>query len=437
MRSRAGYSGGVEISSDLPGALTAAMHSDWRGASAVAVGIVLLFAAGEVLRRVCSIETEYTRKLSHLGAGFIVAAFPWLLDHTLTVAVLAAAFFVLLLVGKLTGMLESVHGVERQTSGAYYYPLAVLGIFWLSRGDPLLYCPPVMVLAISDTGAALVGKRMGRRRYRVMDGARSVEGSLTFFGLTFTIVLAALALAGRPGWPEMLLVTLVVAIMATTTEAVSVRGTDNLFIPYACFLILERALRMGLAELSGWFEGMIVSLALMVLTWGRSGLTEAGGLTVFIVGTLAWALGGWSWALPLAALYGIFIAAVPAEDVRQTDMTEIFPATMGSMIVVLAFGHFQDDTLFVPYLATLATGGAIAMQNMAQSRDWPQLPLAFSGALAPTLPVLLIDPTIPLKSIGAAAAGGVLAFALLSRTPLVGRRLLASLLAGALAWAAS
>ena len=197
-------------------------------------------------------------------------------------------------------------------------------------------------------------------------------------------MLAALAIAGRPGWPEMLLVTLVAAIMATATEAISVRGADNLFIPYACFLILERALRMGLAELSGWFEGMIVSLALLVVSWGRSGLTEAAAITVFIVGTLAWALGGWTWALPLAALFGIFVAAIPAADIRLTDMTEVFPATMGSMIVVLAFGHFEDPTLFVPYLATLATGGAIAMQGMADNRGWPQLPMGLSGALAPT-----------------------------------------------------
>ena len=422
--------------SEFTAALTAAFLTDQLGTAVVAVSIVTLFATGEVLRRVFLVETEYTRKLSHMGAGFIVLAFPWLLEHTLTVAVLALAFFILLLAGKLTGLLESVHGVERRTSGAYYYPLAVLGIFWLSQGDPLLYCPPIAVLAISDTGAAIIGKRLGRRTFQVMDGARSVEGSLTFFGLTFTIVLAALAIAGRPGWPEMLLVTLVVAIMATATEAISVRGADNLFIPYACFLILERSLRMGLVELSGWFEGMLVSLALLVLTWHRNGLTEAASVTVFIVGTLAWSLGGWTWALPLAALFGLFIAAIPKTDIRKTDMTEVFPATMGSMIVVLAYGHFEEPTLFVAYLATLATGGAIAMQGMAQGRGWPQLPLGLSGAMAPTLPVILIEPNIPLRDIGIAGAAGVLAFALLSHTTFVGRRLLASLLAGALAWAA-
>ena len=193
---------------------------------------------------------------------------------------------------------------------------------------------------------------------------------------------------------------------------------------------------MGLAELSGWFEGMIVSLALLVLTWGRSGLTEAAAITVFIVGTLSWALGGWSWALPLAALFGLFLAAIPSSDIRQTDMTEIFPATMGSTIVVLAYGHFDDPTLFVPYLATLVTGGAIAMQGMAHNRGWPMLPMGLAGALAPIIPVFLLEPDTPIRDIGIAGLAGVAAFSLLVRTRFVGRRLLASLLAGALAWAA-
>ena len=428
---------------ELVAMVVAALADDWRGAAVVALGIVVLFVAGEVLRRGWSVETEYTRKLSHMGAGAIVIAFPWLIQHVATVAVLAGAFFVLLLVGKLSGQLGSVHAVERRTSGAYYYPLAVLGLFWLSAGDPVLYCAPIAVLAVADTGAAIVGKRSGRRRYRVMDGARSIEGSLTFFALAFGLVLGTLAIAGVPGWPEMLLVTLVAAIMATTTEAISVRGADNLFIPYAVFLVLERTLRLGLADLSGWFEGMIVSLLAIVLSRRRGGVTEAGGVTIFIIGPLSWALGGWLWSLPLAALYALFLAAIPAPDpddetryAQETDLVNVFPATVAPMIVVLAFGHFQDPSLFVPYLATLCVGGAIAMQIMARFRRWPQVPLALSGALAPLLPILLLQPDIPILSIAASGGAGVLAFALLARTSFVGRRLLASLLAGAIAWAA-
>jgi len=134
-----------------------AVIADGAGALIVAVGIVVLFACGEILRRYFNTPTEYTRKLSHLGAGCIVITFPWLFDSIWTVALLASSFVGLLMVGKLTGMLESVHDVQRRTSGAYYYPFAVLGTFWLADGKPLLYCAPIAVMALADTGAAIVG----------------------------------------------------------------------------------------------------------------------------------------------------------------------------------------------------------------------------------------------------------------------------------------
>jgi dolichol kinase len=418
-----------------------AFIADWRGALFVALSIVVLFVSGEVLRRSFSVETEYTRKLSHVGAGLIVILFPWLLSDIWTVIVLSIAFAVILFVGKMSGQLDSVHSVERRTSGAYYYPLAVLGLFWLSEGDPLLYCPPIAVLAISDTGAAIVGKRSGKRKYRVMDGARSVEGSLTFFALTFAIMVFSLALAGRPGWPEMLLVTLVVSIMATATEAVSVRGIDNLFIPYCCFLILERTLRLGLSDLSNWFEGMIITLAVVVATWERSGLTEAGGLLIFVIGTLTWSLGGLLWALPLIAFYAFFIAVIPEENpektygfAQDTDLTDVFPATSGALVVILAFGHFQDPTLYVPYLTTLSAGGAMAMGLMAKVRNWPPIPLILSGAVVPILPVTALDPSVPVLGISVIGASSLLTFFLLSRTPFIGRRMLSTLFSGCLAW---
>lgn len=412
-----------------------AFAHDWRGAIGVSAGILALFGGAELLRRFARVPTEYTRKLTHLGAGVIVLGFPWFLSSPWTVAILAVAFFGVLVLGRVTGLLSSVHDVERRTAGAYYYPFAVFGTFWLAHDDPLLYCAPVAVMAIADTGAAIVGRRPGNRRYRVMDGARTIEGSLTFFGLALGILLTAMALAGRPGWPAMLLVALVGAIVSTATEAICVRGIDNLFIPYATFMVLDRTLRLGLHDLSGWIEGMILSLAVVVLTWRRAGLTTAGGITAFLVGTIAWALGGPRWALPLLALYALFVATAPRGGHKGTDLDEVFPTTVGSMVVVLAFAHSDDTTLYLPYLATLAANGAIALGRLATARRWPPVPLILSGALAPVLPVLWFTPKVPVIPLTAAAMAGLTAFALLARTRFVGRRMVASLLAGALAWA--
>jgi hypothetical protein len=141
--------------------------------------------------------------------------------------------------------------------------------------------------------------------------------------------------------------------------------------------------------------------------------------------------------LPLAALFFLYLATVPepTKGIRA-DLEEVFPTTVGAMLIVLAFGHFEDPVLYVPFLATVAASGAITLSRMAIVRGWPQIPLAISGALVPVVPVLAYDPSTPVIPVIVAAGVGCLAFAALARTSMSGRRLLASLLAGAVAWAA-
>ena len=290
-------------------AILESLLADLPGALIISTSILVLFATAEAIKRLRDTPTEWTRKLTHVGGGVIVFGVPWLLQSAWTVALLSLAFAGILIGGKVTGLLSSVHDVERKTSGAYYYPFAVLGLYLLAEGDWLLYCAPLAVMAVADTGAALVGKHRGQVRYRVLDGDRSLEGSFTFFGLAFVLILVGLALAGRPGWPEMLLVTLVVATLTTAVEAVSVRGSDNLLIPYIAWLALDRTLALGLEGLGPWIEGMLVSLVLLLVTARRADLTVAGSVTLFLIGSLAWALGGQAWWWPPTAVYLLFLLA--------------------------------------------------------------------------------------------------------------------------------
>ena len=136
---------------------------DLFGIIVVSSSIVALFVVGEYLRRRHSVVVEQTRKLSHFGAGLVIMTFPWLFTSHWTVAFLSFNFFLLLWFGKTMGFLDSVHSVERTTGGAYYYPMSVFVVFWLAKGDPLLFCLPLAILAIADAGAALVGKKLGKR----------------------------------------------------------------------------------------------------------------------------------------------------------------------------------------------------------------------------------------------------------------------------------
>ncbi|MBN2324550.1 MAG: haloacid dehalogenase-like hydrolase [Spirochaetes bacterium] len=90
-----------------------------------------------------------------------------------------------------------------------------------------VYLPAVLVVAISDSVSALVGRRFGRIRILGMKN-RTVEGSLAFFFSAFAILILFYPL------PHALLAT----VVATLMELVPVYNLDNFLIPLGTALIL-------------------------------------------------------------------------------------------------------------------------------------------------------------------------------------------------------
>ena len=157
----------------------------------------------------------------------------------------------------------------------------------------------------------------------------------------------------------------------------------------------------------------------------------------FLLASLAYAMGGLPWLFPLGALYGLYLLARPT-DGRQapTDLDDVFPTAAGSLVMVMAFAHTGSDRLYLPYLVTVSVGGAVALALVAEARQrrlWVA-PAAALGALLPASAPLLLGESVPVAVVGIGGLLGLLLFVALSRTRIVGRRLLASLICGGIAW---
>ena len=112
---------------------------------------------------------------------------------------------------------------------------------------PYVVAAGILPMAYGDSFAALVGERYGKRRFNIFSSWKSVEGSLSVFALSFLSVFLGLAfysLFYTFSIVEVLVSSLSVALIALVVEAVSPKGTDNLFVPFACaaFMYLTRAL---------------------------------------------------------------------------------------------------------------------------------------------------------------------------------------------------
>jgi hypothetical protein len=106
----------------------------------------------------------------------------------------------------------------------------------------------VLVLAVGNAFAALIGSRYGVIRYEVEDETKSLEGSLVFLVIAFLAIHLPTLQMTDLSRPVCVLAALLVAALVTGFEAIALEGADNLFIPLAVVIILGKITTKPLSE---------------------------------------------------------------------------------------------------------------------------------------------------------------------------------------------
>lgn len=276
------------------------MLSPWLGILLVPLLLGGLILTMKWLAGRYALHPEMSRKLVHIIMGLVTLSFPWLFHAAWPVLLLAILAMAALTANRAIPGLQKrfgkvLNGVERQSFGEIYFPLAVALLFLLADGQHLFYIIPLLTLTLADAVAALVGIRYGEIRYATSEGSKSVEGSLAFFIVAFLSAHIPLLLLSQTGRAETLLIALVLGILVMLFEAISVGGFDNLFIPLGCYALLRRYLTLATDDLLLRLAAICLLTLLMICWRRRTTLKESGLLAAALVGYMNWALGGWQW----------------------------------------------------------------------------------------------------------------------------------------------
>lgn len=205
------------------------------GIAAVGLWLALLAAVAVLLRRRWNSHGEWSRKLVHIGGGAVVPL-AWLFGIDRWVAIPAAAAITLLaLLNHRRRLLPAIEDVGRHSYGTIAYGASItvlLWLFWPERADAV--CAGVLVMALGDGLAGLLGPRIPSPSWRVLGERRSVTGTATM-ALVSLAVLLVVAAAASPG--PALPVLVLLALAATGLEQVALLGLDNLTVPLAVALL--------------------------------------------------------------------------------------------------------------------------------------------------------------------------------------------------------
>ncbi len=199
----------------------------------IAILYLVIFLAAELLYYK-KVDSFYTRKIVHIGGGLITVLLPWLISFA-TAIIIGIIFAIILIITKRKKLLGSIHNNDQNSIGAVLYPISLVLcalLFW--RTNVLIFQGAVLILALGDGFAALVGKKLNFVPF-VINGRKTLSGTIVFL----IIAIMILWIIVQPTHFDILAQVLISAIVITSSEACFSGGWDNLSIVLTSGFLLK------------------------------------------------------------------------------------------------------------------------------------------------------------------------------------------------------
>jgi phytol kinase len=346
-------------------------------AALLAAGFLVVVLGTEAWYRRARPPVEWTRKTLHVAFGLAAAALPWILRSHWTFLALAVVIAVALHGARRRRLLPSLFDVERHSWGEIYFPLGVYLLFVVSQGERVFYLISLVTLVLCDALAALLGSAYGRHRYQVHREHRSLEGSAVFLFMSFVGTLLPLLLLTPFDRGTCVMVSLQLALLVTSFEAISPGGSDNLVLPLGTYYLLVKLTPTGAAAIALQLVAQLAILGAMLLfAWRTRFLTFSGAIAAHLVLYAAFSLGGPPWIVAPATTLAALLALDRAHHRRLATAAEGYDVRAIFYVAIVATLWIFADNSF----ATLLDPGPLQSGHPFH--------VLFVGALAASLAVI-------------------------------------------------
>lgn len=197
-----------------------------------------LFIVAEIGYHILKIKVGYTRKFVHVFTGVIAMFFPIYIEQPLDLILLCMTFAIILTMSKKWNLLQSINAIERTSRGSVLYPLIVILCFLVQfyKGNVIYFFIPILVLAFADPMAEYAGRKLKYKPFSVLGNSKTISGSLAFFVTALLTSIVSMHFKEDLNLVLILSCSIVIALLTTVGEAISIKGYDNFIIPICAIL---------------------------------------------------------------------------------------------------------------------------------------------------------------------------------------------------------
>ena len=215
--------------------------NNWIGLAVSFVYIALVIVCAKLFEKK---GKEASRKFIHimLGNWWVIAMI--FFDNVWFASFGPAVFVIINYLSYKKDLIKVMEREQQDGFGTVYYALSLLILAILSFGiykNPVLGLVPTLVMAYGDGFAAIIGKKLKSKRYKLSDTKKSFAGSLIMFLIALILIGGYLFYTNTEvfwtsaHWP---LISIMIAFIVTAVEAFSGKGWDNITVPLSTVLLL-------------------------------------------------------------------------------------------------------------------------------------------------------------------------------------------------------
>ena len=173
---------------------------------------------------------EASRKFIHILLSNVWIIYYFFIDSLAVACILPIVFTIINTISYKFKILKTMEREKNDGFGTIYYAISILiiTVFTYLQKNPMLGMSGMLIMGYGDGMAAVVGKKIKSKEYEVGNAVKTIAGSITMFVISFFISSLVLNLLAVEYF---FFKGLVIALVATALEAISIKGLDNITVP--------------------------------------------------------------------------------------------------------------------------------------------------------------------------------------------------------------
>lgn len=191
------------------------------------VYIVLVFILSKFMTKR---GEEASRKFIHILVSNVWIIYCLFIDVLWIASILPIAFVIINTLSYKFKIFKTMEREQNDGFGTIYYAISILlvTIFSYLQSNPMIGTAGMLIMGYGDGFAAVVGKKIKSKEYKILGTTKTIAGSATMF--IFSLLISCIVFCIM-GMEYFILKAFITAVIATVLEAISVKGLDNISVP--------------------------------------------------------------------------------------------------------------------------------------------------------------------------------------------------------------